>query len=128
MTNIAGVFDRMTDAKRAVSELLDAGFRKENVSLIVSRKDNRNIAFLLADTAILRIVKSGVTGAIFGGVLGAVFARLANVDDIVVPGIITGNAVAASFCLDGGWFERGVSGFWLCRGRRKALHGRSQTR
>jgi uncharacterized membrane protein len=99
MTNIAGVFDRMTDAKRAVSELLDAGFRKENVSLIVSRKGNHNVSSLLADTEKLRILKSGVAGAIVGGILGAVFANLANPEELVVPGIggVTGYAVAVGF-------------------------------
>src|SRR5471030_2428710 len=60
MTNIAGVFDRIADAKRAVSELLDAGFRKENVSLIVSRKGSRDVTAFLADTQKQRILKSGL--------------------------------------------------------------------
>ncbi len=113
MTNIAGVFDRMADAKRAVSELLDAGFRQENVSLIVSRQERRNVSSFWVDTERLRIIKSAAVGAVVGGMLGTVFANLANAEELIIPGIGTGYAFAVGFAAVAGGLSAALvaSGF-----------------
>ena len=115
MANIAGVFDRLADAKRAVSELLDAGFRKENVSLIVSRRDRRKVSSFFTDTTRLHILKSGLTGAAAGGVLGLVAANVASVQDVTAPGgvVMTGYIVAAAFAAVAGGLSAALiaSGF-----------------
>ena len=83
MTNVAGVFDSKKEANTAVSKLLDTGFSKENMSLIVSDNANHAIFSAPSDDETARTIEGGAAGALIGGVLGALIAGLTLVGVIV---------------------------------------------
>jgi len=96
MTNIAGIFDKQTDANRALSELLKIGFTQDDISLIVSNRARKMLFTTLTKTT--SAARDGVAGALFGSALGAVIASLTAVaGNLTVAGIdllITGPIVA----------------------------------
>lgn len=87
MTNVAGIFDSKTEANEAVSTLLNTGFKKEDISLIVSDNARHTIFAAPTDDEGNRAARGGTAGALFGGALGALVASLAAVGSIVVPGV-----------------------------------------
>ncbi len=86
MTHIAGVFDSKEEANAAVSKLLNDGFKKEDLSLIVSDNARHTIFASPTDDQSLRTDKGAVAGALFGGALGALLASLTLVGTIIIPG------------------------------------------
>ncbi len=86
MTNVAGIFDSETAANRAVSQLLDAGFKKEDISLIVSDRARHAIFSAPTDDESTRATKGGAAGALFGGAIGVLVAGLTTVGVLAVPG------------------------------------------
>ena len=69
MSTITGIFDNKFEANRAVAELLDAKFSKDNISILVSDKA-RDTMFTGTDDEASRAVKGGAAGATIGGVAG----------------------------------------------------------
>lgn len=86
MTNVAGVFDNKAQAHEALSKLLDAGFKKDDISIIVSDNARHVIFSAPADDEGTRTAKGGAAGALFGGAVGALLAGLTLVGTIAVPG------------------------------------------
>lgn len=101
MTNITGIFDNRIEAERAITELFNAGFDKDDISLIVtdSARDkilSDRVKTVEGDEA-SRAAKGGATGAAVGGALGAIAAGLTAIGSIVVPGaglLVVGPVVA----------------------------------
>ena len=119
MTNVAGVFDSTTEANAAVSTLLDSGFKKENISLIVSDNARHIIFSSPTDDESTRATKGGAAGALFGGALGALVASLTLVGVIVVPGsglLVAGPLVAILSGAGVGAAAGGLSGALISAG------------
>ena len=114
-TNVTGVFDSRMQAHEALSQLLNAGFSKDDISLLVSDKGRDK---LFSDSASSddksgKIAKGGATGAALGGVLGAIVAGLTAVGSITVPGaglLVAGPIVAALSGAGAGATVGGLSG------------------
>jgi hypothetical protein len=98
MVHIAGVFDSKTEADAAVSKLLDTGFNKADISLIVSDNAHHTIFPHPIDDENARAMKGGVEGALIGGVLGALIAGLTLVEVVMVPaaGILVAGPLLAA--------------------------------
>lgn len=91
MTTVTGIFDSSIAADRAVSSLLDEGFKKDDISIIMSDK-TRNTLFSSTDDEANRVAKGGLVGAGVGGALGALIAGLTAVGAIAITG---GSVLAA---------------------------------
>lgn len=119
MTDVAGVFDNNTEANAAVSKLLDAGFKKEDLSLIVSDHVRHTIFASPTDDESPRAAKGGVAGALFGGALGALVSSLALVGIAVLPGsglLVVGPLFAALSGAGAGAIAGGISGALISAG------------
>src|SRR5882724_9990346 len=95
MTDIAGIFDSKMQANQAVSELLDAGFKKENINLIASDNAHHSIFVSPMDDVNACSAKGSFAGALIGGTLGAIVASITAVH-LYIPGIghVGGQVVA----------------------------------
>ncbi len=120
MTNVAGVFDSKTEADAAVSKLLDTGFNKEHLSLIVSDHARHTIFSSPTDDESTRAIEGGAAGALIGGALGALIAGLTLVGVIVVPGsgglLAVGPLVAALSGAGAGAAAGGLGGALISAG------------
>jgi len=119
MTNVAGVFDSNTEAHAAVSKLMDTGFKKEDISLIVSDNARHVIFSAPTDDESTRVTKGGATGALWGGALGGLIAGLTLVGIIVVPGsslLVVGPLVAVLSGAGAGAAAGGLSGALISAG------------
>jgi len=98
MTSVTGIFDSSIAADRAVSSLLDEGFSKDDISIIMSDK-TRSTLFSSTDDEANRVAKSGVIGASLGGAFGAILAGLTAVGAIAVTGgsVLAAGPVVAAF-------------------------------
>jgi len=112
MKTVSGIFDNRITADKAVSELLDEGFVKDDISLIMSDKTRERL-FSSTDDEANRVAKGGLSGAAIGGALGALIAGLTMVGGIVVPGaglLVVGPLVAALSGAGAGATLGGLSG------------------
>ena len=112
MSTITGIFDNKFEANRAVAELLDAKFSKDNISILVSDKA-RDTMFTGTDDEASRAVKGGAAGATIGGVAGAILAGLTAVGSIAIPGaglLVAGPIVATLAGAGAGAAVGGLSG------------------
>lgn len=119
MTIVAGVFDSKKEADAAVSTLLDTGFKKENLSLIVSDNARHTIFAAPTDDESARTIEGGAAGALIGGALGALIAGLTLVGVMVVPGsglLAVGPLVAAFSGAGAGAAAGGLSGALISAG------------
>jgi hypothetical protein len=119
MKNIAGVFDSKKEADAAVSKLLDTGFSKEHMSLIVSDNEHHTIFPAPADDEAVRTVEGAAAGALIGGALGALIAGLTLVGIVVVPGsglLAVGPIFAALSGAGAGAIAGGLSGALISAG------------
>jgi hypothetical protein len=118
MKTVAGIFDSTLAADRAVSAILDEGFNKENISLIMSDK-TRDKLFSSTDDEGTRVAKGGIMGAALGGTLGALLAGLTAVGIIVLPGgslLAVGPIVAILSGIGAGGTIGGLSGALISAG------------
>jgi hypothetical protein len=118
MKNVAGIFNSKIVADNAVSELLDAGFAKDDISLLMSDK-TRNEIFSSTDDEADRAAKGGVTGAVIGGALGALIAGLVAAGSIVTSGgvlLVAGPIVAALAGAGAGGTAGGIAGALISAG------------
>jgi len=109
-TLVTGLFKTRTDAERAVENLVDYGYSRDDISLLMSDATRgREFALQMASKA-----PEGVaTGATIGGVLGAIAAGLVALGIIVVPGLAlvgAGPIVATLAGLGAGAAAGGVTG------------------
>lgn len=119
MANIAGIFDSKKEADAAVTKLLDTGFNKENLSLIVSDNARHTLFPAPTDDESKRTIEGGAAGALLGGALGALIAGLTLVGVVVVPGgglLAVGPLVAALSGAGAGAAVGGLSGALISAG------------
>jgi hypothetical protein len=119
MVNVAGVFDSEKEANAAVSTLLDSGFKKEDLSLIVSDHVKHTVFASPTDDEGSRTTQGGATGALIGGALGALVAGLTLVGVVVVPGaglLVAGPLVAVLTGAGAGAAAGGLSGALISAG------------
>ncbi len=119
MTNVTGVFDSKKEANAAVSKLLDTGFAREDMSLIVS--DNLHHTFFASpvDDEHTRVEKGAATGALFGAALGGLVAGLTLVGIVVVPGsglLVAGPLIAILSGAGAGAAAGSISGALISAG------------
>ena len=83
-TLVTGLFKTRAEAERAMESLIDYGYSRDDISLLMSDATRgREFSLRMATKA-----PEGVaTGATIGGVLGAVAAGLVALGIIVVPGL-----------------------------------------
>lgn len=86
---ITGIFHSRAAAEEAVEQLVDAGFARDDISVLMS-ETTRGREF--AVTPATKAPEGAATGATVGGVLGAVAAGLVAAGILVIPGV---NLVAA---------------------------------
>jgi hypothetical protein len=118
MKTVAGIFDSEITADRAVSSLLDEGFSKDDISLIMSSK-TRDSLFSSTDDEANRVAKGGIFGAALGGTLGALVAGLTTVGIVVLPGgglLAVGPVIAALSGAGAGGVFGGLSGALISAG------------
>lgn len=118
MKTVAGIFDNNITADRAVSSLLDEGFLKDEISLIMSDKA-RDKLFSSTDDEANRVAKGGIVGAALGGALGALIAGLTGVGAIAATGgtiLAAGPIVAALYGAGAGGAVGGLSGALISSG------------
>jgi len=109
-TLVTGLFKSRSGAERAVENLVDYGFSRDDISLLMSdATQGREFSLKMATKA-----PEGVaTGATVGGVLGAIAAGLVALGIVVVPGlalVAAGPIVATLAGLGAGAAAGGVAG------------------
>jgi len=115
---VSGVFNNRLEADRAVTALEAAGFSKSDISLIVSDAAHKTIFANDKDAEITensgeKVVKGSLTGATFGGALGALLVGLTAIGGLAIPGInllIAGPLVAAITGAGAGALTGGLTG------------------
>jgi len=81
---VTALFENRTAAEAAVDTLLDAGFSREDVSVLMSDA-TRGREFGV--TAATKAPEGATTGAAIGGTLGAIAAGLVAVGVVAIPGL-----------------------------------------
>ena len=83
---VVGLFDNGTDAQNVVQELVNAGFQRNDISLLAN--DSRGeYTHAVGDTDKSGAGEGAAAGAIGGGVLGGVLGLLVGVGALAIPGI-----------------------------------------
>lgn len=109
-TLVTGLFKTRSGAEKAVESLVDYGFSRDDISLLMSDATRgREFTLQMATKA-----PEGVaTGAAVGGVLGAIAAGLVALGIVVIPGlalVAAGPVVATLAGLGAGGVAGGVAG------------------
>lgn len=95
-----GAFSHRRDAEAALTELRDAGFAMNNVSIIAKDANGQNIAGVETNTGAGNKAGEGAkTGAATGGVLGGLGGLLVGLGALAIPGVgpvIAGGAAATA--------------------------------
>lgn len=111
---ISGVFPTRSSADRAVQDLMDDGFRKEDISLVMSKpKDGDGNGGNLHVEKGNKAAEGVATGAAIGGTVGAVAMGIAAVATVAIPGmaiVAAGPIVAALTGLGAGAAAGGITG------------------
>lgn len=97
---ILGVFTERDDADRAVDDLGDAGYKVEDISVIMKRKEGEKGGM----AAGAPIAEGTISGATTGGVIGGIAGLLIGIGAIAIPGIgaiLIGGPIAAAIGLTG---------------------------
>jgi len=90
-TTITRLFDRYEDANRALTDLIETGVPREDISIVANTSDEDYLD--AADTS--QAAEGAGTGAGIGGVLGGGAGLLAGLGVIAIPGL--GPVVAAGW-------------------------------
>jgi heat induced stress protein YflT len=83
-TLVTGIFTSRAAAERGVQELIDFGYSRDDISVLMT-DTTRGREFAVKDAT--KAPEGAATGAAVGGVLGALAAGLVAVGTIVVPGL-----------------------------------------
>ncbi len=83
-TTLAAVFSSRPEADRAVEDLVNAGFSRSAISLLVA-ESSRGQHFRVVEGD--KAAEGALGGSVVGGTLGAVAAGLVAVGIIVAPGV-----------------------------------------
>lgn len=81
---ITGLFSSRPAAEVAVDQLVEAGFSREDISVLMSDATRGREFAMTTDS---KAPEGAATGAAIGGVLGAIAAGLVSVGIIALPGI-----------------------------------------
>lgn len=107
---VTGLFKTRGGAESAVDSLIDNGFPREDISLLMSDATRgREFALQMATKA----PEGAATGATIGGALGAIAASLVVMGIVVIPGlaiVAAGPIVATLAGLGAGAAAGGVAG------------------
>lgn len=94
MRTVVGMYDRFEDAQKAVRALTDAGFDRNNISMVARDRDNEYARELdRYDTTDEDVGDGAAAGAGIGAVLGGLGGLLVGLGALAIPGI--GPVVAA---------------------------------
>lgn len=85
MENIAGIFHDPHHAHMAVAALMDKGFTKDDISIIMSDRTQKRL-FNNSQTKD-DLARGGATGAATGVVLGGIIAGLTAIGTLSIPGV-----------------------------------------
>ena len=109
-TLVTGLFPTRSSAERATEDLVNYGFSRDDMSLLMSDATRgREFALRMATKA----PEGAAAGATLGGVIGAVAAGLVALGIVVVPGVglvAAGPVVATLAGLGAGAAAGGVTG------------------
>jgi hypothetical protein len=115
---ISGSFDNRMNAENAIDQLVDGGFMRSDISLILSDQA-RDKMFVEHESTGDKAAKGGLTGAVAGGAITALIAGLTAVGSIVIPGaglLAAGPIVAILSGVGAGAAVGGLSGALLAAG------------
>jgi hypothetical protein len=82
-STVVGVFHEPEDARKAIEALKDAGFRSDDIGLLMQ---DRGRARDLADETGTKAGEGAATGALAGGVLGGLAGWLVGIGALAIPG------------------------------------------
>ncbi len=81
---VTGILHSRSDAEEAIQNLVDAGFSRDDLSVLMS-ESTRGREFAVQPAT--KAPEGAVTGATVGGVLGAIAAGLVAAGVLVIPGV-----------------------------------------
>src|SRR5579871_5128973 len=84
---VVGLFDSLNEAQNVVKDLTNAGFRREDISLLANDAGNQYGTYLNKDTVGTEDAVGPGKGAGFGAVVGALTGILAGLSALAIPGI-----------------------------------------
>jgi uncharacterized protein (TIGR02271 family) len=92
---VVGLFYERQQAERAIQQLKAAGFREDQIGVLMQDKDSGQ---QLAESTGTKVSETAASGAIGGGVAGGVLGLLASIGALAIPGIgpIVAGGVLAS--------------------------------
>jgi len=90
-TTVIGLYDRLEDAQNAVSELVSAGFPREDISIVAADTEGKFKTYVGESSA--EGGEGMVTGAGVGAVVGGLGGLLLGIGALAIPGI--GPVIAA---------------------------------
>src|SRR5258708_36583065 len=96
---VVGLFDSLNTAQNVVKDLTNAGFRREDISLLANDAGNQYGTYL-ENPAETDDAVGTAEGAGFGAVVGALTGILAGLTALVIPGV--GPVIAAGPIIGGG--------------------------
>jgi hypothetical protein len=93
---ITATFNTRPDAESALAELENAGFSRDNISLLMNEQ-SRGKYFGIDDAS--KAPEGIATGGVVGGIIGAVAAGLVAIGSVAVPGagLLAAGPVVAAF-------------------------------
>lgn len=97
MEIISASFNNRDRAEVACDNLIDNGFRREDISVIMTDK-TRDAVFVKKEDTGDKAAKGGLTGAVSGGILLGLLGAMTAIGSVVVPGaglLASGPIVAA---------------------------------
>jgi hypothetical protein len=107
---ITGIFPTRSGADRAMQDLMDAGFRTEEISVL---QPETNVGSEFNVEKNTKAPEGAATGAAIGGAVGAVAMGLAAVATVAIPGmaiVAAGPIIAALTGLGAGAAAGGLTG------------------
>ncbi len=83
-TAVFGIFDSRSQAERAIDELIAAGFRSDDVSVLAPDK---NVSHEMATEKNTKAPEGTTTGVATGGAIGGTLGLLAGIGALAIPGL-----------------------------------------
>jgi uncharacterized protein (TIGR02271 family) len=97
---VIGLYDNFSEAQEVVRDLVDAGFDRDQISIVASDREGKYANELDRERAEKDKDTSGAaTGAVTGGVIGAIAGVVLGLGALAIPGI--GPAIAAGPIISG---------------------------
>lgn len=93
MKTVVGLYDELSDARRVIDDLTDAGISPHNINMVAGDPENRYATQLTEDYEAYDEADAAVDGAVAGGVLGGLAGLLLGLGAFAIPGL--GPVVAA---------------------------------